>query len=609
MHLDPGLYIRDFGQHGIIMLPARPTTALQLATLPVSHTGGQQYKRSFTSQHPLRDSDGAAAATAADGPQGKADAAAAGGSSTPLSRCISVDAELPVVAGHFLDLTITSAVRLRPCSAGHNMRTQATAATAHDAEISTGSATDRAVGQLLSNDHQWQVVQQQHVSGEDQQQQADRQRHSVHHSKGLDQLGACTPLPHEHSTVSSHQHVRTAARDSDVAFLSTRCKTSTCTASAGVQMHEHEEFSGNTSAKCGENSRAYPHTSATHNGLPPPDAAAAALAGSPAHCSGLRHYAAADPPVIMLDQLQVCAATAEAVALQQASQEQQGQQWRYRCRHGAQLWEQPQGSTNSPPVISEGSAASGMDTGNEQHTLGNDTVSNSAAETVLLQQQQQQAPGDEVAPAQQQQLQEADSDLVIQQLSSDHSHPVGDQQAAVLVDNSNGYAGSTNSASQLQQGGQERVQKPLFVPILVYMDETDHTLMQEEALSHVDMYATQLLAVDTAGSAGGSKNSSVSSIALSNDMDTPAGIQAQQSSSKPAETSSTHNPSVSASASGAVQVGAPEALRRMRLLQEYLCAYEAQGLPVVKVSYGNFGEALDKLHEYILQCIKLAMQL
>jgi len=68
-----------------------------------------------------------------------------------------------------------------------------------------------------------------------------------------------------------------------------------------------------------------------------------------------------------------------------------------------------------------------------------------------------------------------------------------------------------------------------------------------------------------------------------------------------------------ASAAGAINgsklaVSAEDALRRMRLLQEYLCAYEAQGLPVVKVSYGNFGEALDKLHEYILQCIKVAME-
>eukprot|EP00775_Hariotina_reticulata_P011609 gene11609-11753_t len=57
-----------------------------------------------------------------------------------------------------------------------------------------------------------------------------------------------------------------------------------------------------------------------------------------------------------------------------------------------------------------------------------------------------------------------------------------------------------------------------------------------------------------------------------------------------------------------VAVTAEDAIRRMRLLQEYLCAYEAQGLPVVKVSYGSFGEALDKLHEYILQCIKVAME-
>ena len=36
-------------------------------------------------------------------------------------------------------------------------------------------------------------------------------------------------------------------------------------------------------------------------------------------------------------------------------------------------------------------------------------------------------------------------------------------------------------------------------------------------------------------------------------------------------------------------------------------AFEAAGLPVVRVQYGEFRGVLDKLHEYILQCIKLAM--
>jgi hypothetical protein len=42
-------------------------------------------------------------------------------------------------------------------------------------------------------------------------------------------------------------------------------------------------------------------------------------------------------------------------------------------------------------------------------------------------------------------------------------------------------------------------------------------------------------------------------------------------------------------------------------LQSYLCAYEAQGLPAVRVQYGQMGAALDAMHEYVLQCIKCAM--
>lgn len=43
----------------------------------------------------------------------------------------------------------------------------------------------------------------------------------------------------------------------------------------------------------------------------------------------------------------------------------------------------------------------------------------------------------------------------------------------------------------------------------------------------------------------------------------------------------------------------------MQVLQDYLCDFEAQGLPVLTVQYGNFGEALDILHEYVLMCIQV----
>eukprot|EP01025_Chloroclados_australasicus_P021719 TRINITY_DN2273_c0_g1_i9.p1 TRINITY_DN2273_c0_g1~~TRINITY_DN2273_c0_g1_i9.p1 ORF type:complete len:1144 (-),score=201.51 TRINITY_DN2273_c0_g1_i9:348-3779(-) len=45
--------------------------------------------------------------------------------------------------------------------------------------------------------------------------------------------------------------------------------------------------------------------------------------------------------------------------------------------------------------------------------------------------------------------------------------------------------------------------------------------------------------------------------------------------------------------------------RRMRVLQEYLEAYKHHGVPVVKIEIGRFRDALDRLHEYLLQCIEM----
>ncbi|GIL47897.1 hypothetical protein Vafri_4525 [Volvox africanus] len=51
-----------------------------------------------------------------------------------------------------------------------------------------------------------------------------------------------------------------------------------------------------------------------------------------------------------------------------------------------------------------------------------------------------------------------------------------------------------------------------------------------------------------------------------------------------------------------------EVLRRAQTIQQYLCTFESQGMPVLNVRYGNFGEALDVLHEYVLMCIQAAME-
>jgi hypothetical protein len=142
------------------------------------------------------------------------------------------------------------------------------------------------------------------------------------------------------------------------------------------------------------------------------------------------------------------------------------------------------------------------------------------------------------------------------------------------------------------------------------MDDADHALMADEALAHLglpsgsdtagaaaagtgDRLSDSLAANGTGSSGGSSGGSSCMHTALQG-----AGARVGEGGAQGADGMSQQQSDVTVS----------EALQRVRLLQEYLCAYEAQGLPVVKVSYGAFGEALDKLHEYVLQCIKVAMQ-
>ena len=50
-----------------------------------------------------------------------------------------------------------------------------------------------------------------------------------------------------------------------------------------------------------------------------------------------------------------------------------------------------------------------------------------------------------------------------------------------------------------------------------------------------------------------------------------------------------------------------ESARRLRQLQEHLRRYGASGVPVVEVSLTDMGQALDRLHAYVLQCIALAL--
>lgn len=107
---------------------------------------------------------------------------------------------------------------------------------------------------------------------------------------------------------------------------------------------------------------------------------------------------------------------------------------------------------------------------------------------------------------------------------------------------------------------------PLFVPVVVCMDEEDHALVAEEALQCQPLGRA---AGGAAQQAGGSCDAD----------------------------------------GGGAGAGPPlrEALRRARAVQEYLTSFEAQGLPVVRLQYGV--EGVDRIHEYILQCIQVAMAL
>ncbi len=49
-------------------------------------------------------------------------------------------------------------------------------------------------------------------------------------------------------------------------------------------------------------------------------------------------------------------------------------------------------------------------------------------------------------------------------------------------------------------------------------------------------------------------------------------------------------------------------LERLRVLQSHMCSYEQRCVPVVKVELANFNETLDRLHDYLLLCIQMAME-
>ena len=46
---------------------------------------------------------------------------------------------------------------------------------------------------------------------------------------------------------------------------------------------------------------------------------------------------------------------------------------------------------------------------------------------------------------------------------------------------------------------------------------------------------------------------------------------------------------------------------RLQVLQEYLCSYQTASVPVVDLDLANMQRLLDRLHEYLLLCIQMAV--
>lgn len=58
---------------------------------------------------------------------------------------------------------------------------------------------------------------------------------------------------------------------------------------------------------------------------------------------------------------------------------------------------------------------------------------------------------------------------------------------------------------------------------------------------------------------------------------------------------------------GPSQESTQEVLERMRVLESRLAAYEAIGIPVVTLRLLDSQDSVDQLHDYLLQCLQMAM--
>ncbi|KAK9831529.1 hypothetical protein WJX81_006265 [Elliptochloris bilobata] len=125
---------------------------------------------------------------------------------------------------------------------------------------------------------------------------------------------------------------------------------------------------------------------------------------------------------------------------------------------------------------------------------------------------------------------------------------------------------------------------PVFVPIVLCMNEADHALLVRE------WYERQQEVPSPAAAAA-----------------SLAAVSAAVSERLPADGSPGHI-AAEAARHGTPPVDPAEALARLHTLQAHLCGYAARAVPVVRTGLAGFGDTLDRLHDYLLTCIQVALE-
>ena len=159
---------------------------------------------------------------------------------------------------------------------------------------------------------------------------------------------------------------------------------------------------------------------------------------------------------------------------------------------------------------------------------------------------------------------------------------------------------------------QQQPLQPLFVPIVLCISAEDQRLMAEDLIMRRPPRGGGMRQ-QQAGGGGGSR---AAAAAGGKQQQQQQGSDGRGGAAAAAAPRQQHPASPVKRADGSGPGPPPldpdpdleACLACAAVLQDYLTAYESHGLPVIPVAYGNFSGALDRLHEYILQCIQVAME-